>query len=216
MVFKLNTEHSLSFITDVSENGEIVTWDYEAVPDYVLVIETCFHGSISLQQIVNELNAENVSPDTEGIIILGKELILKFINNIQGQCACRVEKTPCTCFVIGCRREGGALTIYEEGDPSRVLCDVFAKIIYRIEETEYVKRTRCLFKKQIETACFTKVSIDKNNKYVDGALCYRFENSPYFFPVSEEDAQRPFYIRWQNGKAPVFFSDVEGYCVVRG
>ena len=215
-MIELNTEHSVSFISNVSENGEIVTWEYEAIPDYVLMIETSFHGNVSLEQIVDKLNAENNTPDTEGEIVLGKDLILRFINNIQGQSACRVEKVPCTCFVIGCRRKDGVLTLFEEENPGHAICDVFAKIVFRIEETDYSRRTRSIFKRQVETARFTKVTIDKNKQYVDGALCYRFEDFPYWFPISKDDAQRPFYIRWQDGKPPIFFSAVEGYRVVRG
>lgn len=211
----INNEAAKPYIDEVTEKGGIIHWEYISEPGYILIVKRAYSTEKTLSDVVDTINDKGLVLQENEEIMVDNETSCRLIRNIQRKCAYRVQSAPSLYAVYACEETDGGFVVFQEANKYKNECIVDAVVTYKIEFTEETRTDGKLFWKT-ETKCkFAKVSVEKNDKYVDGALSYRFDDCPIVFPISQELVGQPFYIKCANGKTPVFFSGIKGFSVER-
>ena len=211
----LNKDYQESYIGEVSEQGGIIHWDYNKSPEFVLLIQYPYGFNYQIGEIITRMNNKNMEPienvDTE----IETGVFCRLLRNIQNRRAYRVQVAPATYYILGCSKVGDDLIVFEEIESYKCQCSIAAKVTYRIETIEETRQVRSFFRKQVITCSFSKVIVDSNEIYQDGALSYGFEGIPIVFAISKNDIGKPIFIKHLNGKHPMIFSKIDGFTAER-
>lgn len=215
MQLRVNKEYIDSYICEIEENSGILKWQYtkDTKVDCVLIVRTPFDSQIDISNIVEDINQNGIELEEDQIVNVNSEISCKLAGKIQGKVGIyNAKDTPALYSVYGCKKENDYLTVYDEQESKYNQCNVRSVIEYSVEQMPILKKEGGFFRKIEKQYNFSKIVINPNKDYVDGALSYTFENYDISYPISKKMIGKPFFVRWLNDtNIPLIKANIEGF-----
>ena len=214
---KYNTVLNESYIVATSEQGGILRWDFDDMPQYVFVVWTKYNSQIDPEEVIDFINKGKYSIPENFDVNLSENCSVRLIpvNGALNAHIFSVNVKPATYYVFGAMMIDDEIVVYKPKFEKNCKCNVSDTINYKIEtETIDIMEGRLFFKKVVGMQKFAKITIDKRG-YKDGALCYTVENCDIQFPISADNVDVPFYVPWVDDRPPIIKSGIDGYIPVK-